>query len=530
MLRTTLIPFQEIPQLSKTDVAYATAQSDLRYFYTYNVDIQSFAKAIEAREQYPIDRELLVEVLQKQYATFDVNENIASNINALAAENTFTVVTAHQPSLLLGPLYFIYKILSTINLSRQLATAYSDKKFVPVFVIGGEDHDFDEVNHANLFGKRLTWENDEKGAVGMMSTATLQPLMEELQKLLGDSENAKEIFALVAKNYTDNTVYHTATQNLIHDLFGRFGLLVLNMNDASLKRSFIPYILKEILEQPSQKIVSEAQVALNTLGYKSQAFPREINLFYLNNQLRERIVFEENQYKVLNTSLTFSEAELRAHIEEYPERFSPNVVLRPLYQEVILPNLAYIGGGGEIAYWLERKAQFDYFGVFYPMLIRRNSVMWLDEPSRNRMAKLDLSNRDLFQDPDALVRQYVSKNAADTLDLQAEKTDMQAIYERIEAIAKRIDPTLEKAIVGERVKQLQSLEQLESRIVRAEKQKHETALNQIRTLVQKFCPNGGLQERYDNFLPYYLKYGAIFFDELLEVCSPLEQGFVVVEG
>jgi bacillithiol biosynthesis cysteine-adding enzyme BshC len=529
ILTTQRLPFPSIPQLAKTDVAYATAQPELSPFYKYSVDIQSFAKVIEDKKKEKINRKLLVDVLKKQYLSFSTQNTVNINIEALINENTFTIVTAHQPSLLLGPLYFVYKIMSVIHLCKSLKAQYPDYQFVPMFVIGGEDHDFEEVNNINIFNKKLVWQNDEKGAVGMMNTATLLPLLEELKGILGESENAKHIFNLIEKNYTSNQFYHTATQALLNDLFGIYGLVVINMNEAELKRQFSPYILREILEQPSQKLVADTQQALQQLGYKAQAFPREINLFYLREQLRERIVFENSLYKVLNTNFVFTKEELLLELENHPEYFSPNVVLRPLYQEVILPNLAYIGGGGELAYWLERKKQFEYFGVNFPILIRRNSVVWIDEQSKNKMEKLSLSANDIFQDIDILTKNYVTKNSTEELNFSQEKVDLQGIFKRIESIAKRVDPTLEKTIIGEGVKQLQALEQLESRVVKAEKQKHETALNQIKSLVQKFCPNGGLQERYDNFLPYYIKYGRDFFDVLLEECDPLKPGIIVIE-
>ncbi len=525
-MTTTHIPFSSIPQLAKTDVAYASSAANLRPFYNYSVDITSFAQAIADKKKENIHREALVKSLETQYQNFRVIAPAFANIQAFAEKNTFTIVTAHQPSLFLGPLYFVYKICSVINLTHQLKTQYPDYQFVPTFVIGGEDHDFEEVNHINLFNKKLIWQNEEKGAVGMMNTASLAPVLAELKGILGESPNAQQLFELVEKCYTSNERYHSATQELIHELFGQFGLVVINMNDASLKAEFAPYIIKELLEQQSQKLVADTQQVLGDLGYKAQAFPREINLFYLREQVRERIVQEDNLYKVLNTEYVFTKEQILGEVEKHPERFSPNVVLRPLYQEVILPNLAYIGGGGELAYWLERKNQFAYFGVNFPMLIRRNSVVVIDEASAARMEKLDISATDLFQDIDFLIKNYVTKNASVELNLSQEKADFQAIFKRIEDLAKQIDPTLEKSVIGEATKQLQALEQLESRIARAEKQKHETAINQLRALVQKFCPNNGLQERHDNFMPYYIKYGTSFFDTLIAACNPLETGFL----
>ena len=346
--------------------------------------------------------------------------------------------------------------------------------------------------------------------------------------MVGESENALEIYHIFEKNYTQFGVYHDATQAIINDLFGRFGLLVLNMNDAELKRAFSPIIEQELVAQPSINFVQKTQNELSSLGYKSQAFPREINLFYLDNQIRERIVFEENIYKVLNSNILMNKNEILELLKTNPEKFSPNVVMRPLFQETILPNLAYIGGGGEIAYWLERKTQFAHFNVFYPMLIRRNSVLFLDKNSNERLTKFSLSALDLFQDQDFIVRKYVNENSDVELNLTQEKKEIEAIFEKIKLLASKVDVTLEKTIVAESIKQSAVIVQLESRLVRAEKQKQETSLNQIKALMQKACPNGGLQERFENFIPYYIKFGASFFDMLLAELNPITESFDIL--
>jgi uncharacterized protein YllA (UPF0747 family) len=218
-----------------------------------------------------------------------------------------------------------------------------------------------------------------------------------------------------------------------------------------------------------------------------------------------------------------------AELQAYPERFSPNVVLRPLYQETILPNLAYIGGGGEIAYWLERKAQFEHFGVNFPMLVRRNSVLWIDRASSQKMERLGIGFQQLFQETDLLVRQFVATQSTAPLDLNKEIQELSDIFERVRAKAVQVDPTLEKAVLAESVKQTKVLEQLESRIIRAEKHKHETAVNQLRALREKLFPNNGLQERHYNFLMFYLQYGEDFFQMLKRHLHPLENGFLVIE-
>lgn len=522
------IGFEDVPQFSFKDVSYTNELPALRSFYNYEPSIEGFAQAIKDRKKTTIDRATLVKVLQAQYTALSDAPLVNTHIQALANPNAFTIITAHQPSLFTGPLYYIYKIISMIHLCRKLKAAYPENEFIPTFVTGGEDHDFEEVNYINLFGKKLYWENDLNGSVGMMPTEGLAPTLVQLKEILGNSEKATEIFEIIENAYTTNKIYSKATVQLVHELFKEYGLVVANMNHPDLKRLFIPQIKEEIFNQPSQALVQATADKLAKIDFKPQAYPREINFFYLRENLRERIVFEDDLYKVLNTDYQFTKAELEAEIDNHPAYFSPNVVMRPIYQEVIMPNLAYIGGGGEIAYWLERKSQFAHFGVFYPMLIRRNSVMWLDKSTTKKLRKLDISITNLFQDTDSIIRLFVENQSTEALEINKERAQISQAFDAIATKGKKIDPTLAKAFLAEKTKLLKTLGQLEGRLIRAEKQKHEIGINQIRSIKKKLYPNNGLQERYDNLLSLYPRYGRSFFDFLLTHLNPLEKKMLVV--
>lgn len=522
------IPFSEVPQLSSKDTAYATAQPELRPFYKYPVSLESFAQVITDKKQADTDRELLVKALKEQYAGLDPSPEVMQEIESLADPNTFTIVTAHQPSLFTGPLYYIYKIISTIHLSRKLNEKYPEQHIVPVFITGGEDHDFEEMNHANIYGKEVVWENDESGSVAMMSTASLQEALAQLKDILGNSPRAEEIGSLIERCYTRHDKYGMSSVDLVNELFKDYGLVVLDMNKPALKKRFIPIMEKELFEQPSQSLIEATTKELEKVGFSQQAYPREINLFYLREQIRERIVKEGDVYQVLNTDYQFTEAEMREELYQHPEHFSPNVVMRPLYQEYILPNLAYIGGGGEIAYWLERQTQFEHFGVNFPMLIRRNSVLWIDKGNAKKLDKLGLSISDIFTETETLIKSYVKANSENELSLKEEKKQLHTIFNGIVEKIKEVDQTLVKTVKAEAANQMNSLQGLESRLLKAEKQRHEIELNQIRGLKDKLFPGHGLQERKDNFLNFYLRYGKDFFDQLLAELDPLEEGFIVV--
>ena len=527
-MTTKWIDFPDVPQFSFKDVSYTTELPELRPFYQYEPSLKGFAAAIADRKKTKIDRATLVAVLKEQYTDLSKSEMVNQHIEALGEDNAFTIITAHQPSLFTGPLYYIYKIISAIHLCRKLKAQYPENQFIPTFVTGGEDHDFEEINYVNLFGKKLHWNNDLKGSVGMMSTESLSPTLTALNDILGNSDKATEIFNIIEKAYTTNTIYSKATVQLVHELFKEYGLVVANMNHPKLKTLFIPQIKEEIFKQASQPLVQATADELSKINFKPQAFPREINFFYLRENLRERIVFEDGVFKVLNSDFSFTQAEMEAEIDTHPEYFSPNVVMRPIYQEVVMPNLAYIGGGGELAYWLERKTQFAHFGVFYPMLIRRNSVMWLDKGTTKKLTKLGININNLFQDTDSVIRAFVENQTTQELEINKERAQISKAFDDIATKGKHIEANLAKAILSEKTKVLKTLGQLEGRLIRAEKQKHEVAINQIKGIKEKLYPNNGLQERYDNFLGFYLKYGRDFFDFLLEHLNPLEKKMLVV--
>jgi bacillithiol biosynthesis cysteine-adding enzyme BshC len=527
-MEITSIPFEKIPQLSFSDIAYANGDPKLREFYAYEVGLNNFEAVIADKQKEATNRAVLAEVLREQYARRSPSAPVFDNIESLTQPGVFTITTAHQPCLLTGPLFYHYKIASTIHLSRQLTRRFPQYRFVPIFINGAEDHDFEEINHFHLFNRTLRWDEKAGGPVGELPTHSLRAVLEELRDMLGDSENAQRIWSIIEAAYANHTRYGDAAAYLSHELYKDYGLVVLDMGHRELKRLFAPLMKQELIEQPSKVLVENATLALEAAGFSGQAHAREINLFYLTERQRARIVEEAGRFHIIDTPLSFSRAEIIRELEAHPECFSPNVILRPLYQEFILPNLAYIGGGGELAYWLERKRQFAHFGVNFPMLIRRTSLLWIDGGSAKRLEKLGLRDEDIFQDTDWLIRRYVEANTSMELSLEAEKTQLSTLFDAIVEKAERIDKTLVKTARAEEAKALSSLDNLESKLLRAEKQRHDIAINQIKSLKDKLFPGGALQERHDNFLSIYLKHGEDFFRILTENLDPLMPGFLII--
>lgn len=533
-MQITRIPFPEVPQFSANDVAYATGAPGLRPFYNYPVTLAAFADVMRDKARDKTDRKLLVDELLAQYAGLEQADTARTQVQSLLNSNTFTVITAHQPSLFTGPLYFIYKICSAINLARQLNAKYPKQHVVPVFIMGGEDHDFEEINHARIKGIKVEWskgpdnEDEVGGSVSAINTDSLAPVLAALKQLLGGEFTPFGIYDRIHKAFTSWPTYGEATVAFVHDLFKDTELVVANPSRPAFKAAFRPMMEREIFEQVSQPLVEKAQAELTAAGFAGQAHARDINLFYLSPGRRDRIVFQDGIYGVLDTAKLFTAAELRQELADHPERFSPNVVMRPLFQEFIFPNLAYIGGGGEIAYWLERKEQFAAFGLNFPMLIRRNSVLWVDPKSRKLLDKYGLTVRDLLRHEDLIIRDYVARESPNDLSLEAEWQQLKTLFASLAAKAKAIDPTLEAAALAEGTRQTKVIAQFESRLRRIEKKKYQDAMDAIRLLRTTLFPGNSLQERKDNFLNVYLEEGETMFELLMEALDPLREGMVVV--
>ncbi|RZJ36208.1 MAG: bacillithiol biosynthesis cysteine-adding enzyme BshC [Flavobacterium sp.] len=505
---------------------YLDKNPDLKPLYNRTPELKNFkAQIVEKGENFSADRNVLADVLQNQYSGFEISKATEHNIGLLRKNSTFTITTGHQLNLFTGPMYFLYKIISVLNLTKELKKEYPEYDFVPVYWMATEDHDFAEINHFSLNGKKITWNRESSGAVGRLSTEGLQYVFEDVARETGESNNAQKLKRLFQDAYLSNRNLADATRLIANTLFGKYGLVILDGDDAHLKRLFVPYIKAELTEQRSFHCVSDTIQKLDRYGV--QVNPREINLFYLDTNLRERIIEEDELFKVNNTNISFSREEFLKLADENPEKFSPNVVTRPLYQEVILPNLAYIGGGGELAYWLELKSFFDKSNVTFPMLMLRNSALIVSEKQAKKADSLNLSWRDLFQKPEILKDQQVRKLSAQQLDFSALKNTLKEQFQQLREIAKSTDISFEKSVAAQEARQINGLNNLEKRLLRAEKKKHADILNRIEILQSSLFPGGNLQERVLNFSNFYLETGDALIPMLIESLDPLSGTFVI---
>ena len=352
-------------------------------------------------------------------------------------------------------------------------------------------------------------------------------LIDELSGRLSIEKYGQEIIALIRECFQLNFTIEHATFLFVHHLFKAFGVVVFLPDSATFKKPMIPIFEQDLFFHIPSEIVNRTSEELSK-SYDAQAMPREINLFYLSDGIRNRIIQKDEKFTVYQTELEFSKEELLEELHTHPERFSPNVILRGLMQEIILPDIAFVGGGGELAYWLQLKGLFENFSVPFPVLILRNSFAIIEKKYHEMLQKLNLNASALFNSPEKIFENIVRENSEHELNLHKEKDELSSVYNLIQQKVKQIDATLVQHAAALEKKQQNLLLALEKKMLRAEKKKFAARKNQLEKVFAVMFPGGGLQERSENFTTYYAKWGPSFFDMIYEFSLTLEQEFCIL--
>lgn len=529
MFKNLTLDFKSAGTLNQLVLDYLSKKEILNSFYSFFPDKQGFSGLLKTNSYSALDRSLLSTILLKQSQSVkNTTELSVKNISLLTNKNTFTVTTGHQLCLFTGPLYFIYKIFSAINLAEELKKDHPGSDFIPVYWMASEDHDFEEVSSFLVNGRSVKWNSGQTGAVGDFKTSELKTLMPQLREALGISENSAYLIELFEKAYLKHTTLADATRFLVNELFGKYGLVTIDGNDAEFKKQFKSFFKKDIFDNVPMQLVDESVKALSEAGYPSQVNPRPINCFYVEPGLRARIEKTGELFHLVGTERTLTKNELEKIIDDTPEKISPNVVLRPLYQQVILPNIAYIGGPGELAYWLEFKKMFDELSVVFPVLMPRNFLTVVDKTTRQRIEKLKLLVTDFFESEQRLIKKFMI-SSDQVFDLASEKEKTELIYSELIKKTTGVDPTLEKHVAAELTRLTKKLDGIALKANRALRKKADTELSRIKFIKQILFPNGIPQERSENFSALYLAYGPSIFEQIKGNIQPftLDQKILV---
>ncbi len=526
---TQYLPYEKTGYFSKIVQDYLQQHENLKPFYLHNTNLNGVQSAMQARDLHPVNRKVLVEELNLQYKGIPLSEKVQQNIQALQLSNAYTITTAHQPNIFTGPLYFIYKIIHTIKLAEELSAEFPEKKFIPVYYMGSEDADLDELGFVHIGTEKLVWNTPQTGAVGRMKVdKAFVTLIHLISGQIGVLPFGNELTQLFATCYTIGKTIQQATLELVNALFGNYGLIVVIPDNARLKALFAPVIEKELTQQFSEKMVANTITQLQE-NYKVQAAGRPINLFYLMDDKRERIEFNNGMYEVAALNIQFTKDEILQELQSFPERFSPNVILRGAFQESILPNIVFIGGGGELAYWLELKKVFEAAGVAYPLLLLRNSFAILSAKMVSKQTAVGLTDEALFLPTHQLVTAYVANHSKNELSISFELEELTAFYLKLKQKAGLVDASLSEHINALEANALKKIKALEVKIRRAERRKFATADHQIQVLKENLFPGNSLQERHDNIALLYGQYGMSIIECIFQSSKGLNGAFGLIK-
>ena len=520
------IPLSATRHFSPLVLDYVSRSSRLLPWVSHFPSPQAMEKAIEAKQQHPLLREVLVTELHKQYLNMPDSDLANKQIDSLRNENTFSVCTAHQPLLFTGPLYFIYKTVHALVLAKKLSAQFPNKHFVPIFYMGSEDHDLDEIGHCRIQNENLVWETSQQGACGRMKTTHMEEVISAYSKYWNEAVPCEKAWLEVIHSaYDGQRTLAQATQYILHHLFGAKGLVVLDADTAELKKLFVPVMEQELFGKSSSQQLKPSLDALQT-HYTLQASPRPINLFYLNEEGRYRIEKNENGWGAVGTSLQWNEATLRKELVDFPDRFSPNVILRPLYQETILPNIAFIGGGGELAYWIPLKVLFDGFKVPFPTLFLRNSLLYVTSSQKQALLNKQISTNNLFMLPDEWYNVLVAEQPW-IKKWQETASQIQTMLANYQHDASNLSPDYQESFAAHRAKVQRILNRVTQKTKAHLKRHDDLQWHGFVSLQNKLFPEGQLQERYEHGLMLMKALGDTWLDVLMNVQDPYSDQFTL---
>lgn len=471
-------------------------------------------------------REVLYQALEKQLSAAPLSSEQEKNLHHLKSGNTFTITTGHQLNLFSGPVFFVYKILQTIKTCSYLKGHFPEFNFVPVYWMATEDHDFDEINHFRTENHYYEINEKSGGPVGRIHVND-SFFISEFEKEFRDSVFGTELILMLKESYKNGNTLTEAIRMFVNRMFAGYGLISIDGDCRILKQQIKDIFRDELMNFSLQK-ASRDKVGLLSGRYgKVQVNPREINLFYLS-ETRDRIDFDGNAYFIVDKNIRFTKEELIQELEEFPERFSPNALMRPVYQEKVLPNLAYIGGNAEIMYWLELKDYFSAVGLPFPVLIPRNSMLFIKEKTVNKIERLNLKPKSFFRNFAKVVENKILENQDILKVLENNEARLQQQFSELKTVAEITEKSFGNMVRAEEVRQLKSFMRMKKRLLHAEKIKQNELVERLETLFLEVHPSGTWQERVYNFSVFFADYGYDWLQSCLEEMEVEESKLIIV--
>jgi bacillithiol biosynthesis cysteine-adding enzyme BshC len=525
------INFSDIPGHQNLFLDYLYEFDNVKSFYKYNFrDREEYPRLFNSISESQREfREELSNIIARQYAGKKTSIKTEKNISLLKNKKTLAVVTGQQLGILGGPMYTIYKIITAIKLSKHLTERYEDFNFVPVFWLEGDDHDFDEVTGVNLLNdanefvtikyKDNAAEDVNRGSIGFLKLqGTIHGFIAQLDEALRGSDFKSEIMENIKSFYSEGKTFKEAFFDLLRWLFDQYGLVIFDPQDKNVKKLLAPVFQKEIsgFREHTAKLVN-ISATLEEL-YHAQVKVRPVNLFYNYEDGRFLIEPVEDEFRLRGKRKKFTFEELNSLIESEPEKFSSNVLLRPICQDYLLPTAFYIGGPSEIAYFAQVMPLYDIYKIKAPVIYPRSSASIVERNISSVLEKFGLKINEIFADPEKIKDKVIAKLTEESLEEVFSKAsyEVELIYDKLQEKLFEIDKTMSEA--GNKYKQnsLNSLSQLKVKAIEAQKKKYEISLRQIDKITMNLYPNKNLQEREINFIYYANRYGPDVINSIYE--------------
>ena len=529
------INFSDIPKHQNLFLDYLYEFENVQEYYKHNFrnkeNFPLLFKAIsESRKNKQID---LSSILKNQYSTLqNISGNTLRNIESLNDENTIAIVTGQQVGILGGPLYTIYKVITAIRLAKQYNEKYEGYNFVPVFWLEGDDHDFNEVRSINIFDaenqvlnigyKQEIEDDDAKLSVGGINfDESINDFFTQFESNLRNTDFKIDLLLKLKSCYQSGKSFKQGFKELLFWLFDEYGLVIFDPQDSQVKTILKPIFKKEVndFSVHTQKLI-QVSAKLEEL-YHAQVKVKPVNLFYHTDDGRYSVEPVDEVFKLRRKRKQFTKDEILEEIENYPERFSPNVLLRPICQDYIFPTGFYIAGPSEISYFAQVTPLYDFYKIVTPVVFPRSSVTLLEKNVGAALDKYDLTLNDVFLGLEELKEKVIAGLSENDIEkaFNEASTEIDLAIDRLKENLFAIDKTLVDSSLRYREKIVTSIAELKSKATKAQETKHETTIRQLTRLSNLLYPLGNLQEREINFSYFYNKYGKNFINKVCDDIS-----------
>ena len=476
------------------------------------------------------NRKVLSDVLFRQYnnTVFPSLDNslILNNIKSLNDSKTHLVTTGHQLNIFASPLFLIYKITSIIAISIKLNKIFNQYSFIPCFWMATEDHDFEEINKIQWNETQYIWNEETNDMVGNLTSSKLLSILEDMKVDMCKTKYGQELFDLYQHAYSKNLNYANATRALLTSLFREYGVLIIDGNDKDLKKIMVSDFQQEIKNGFVCDMITSTNNILSK-KYHCEINPLSANIFYIKNNIRDKIISQGNKYYSSKHDTCWTKDELLNEVESNPDYFSPNVFLRTLYQERLLSSIIYLGGPSEISYWIQLKNMFSFRQVPYPIVSLRSFFLIISKEVLAYQANLNVNNKDLFLPKHEIIRKIFKDKSDVKLDLLSSELDQLLLSFKVHL--QDVEHLPDSILDVFNTKVFKELSKLESKVMKLEKNNKPEVIHDFTEMYKGVFSNGIIQEKSKSFIPYYMKYGSSFFELLIKETVAFDKKYIILK-